>query len=68
MDASKGSDGLLFCSSVLRLLTKRGEAIKKLNIVGMGYGPWRFECRILYRYKSLRTSHFVRKQGGIGVY
>lgn len=27
-----------------------------------------FECRILYRYKSLRTSHFLRKQGGIEVY
>ena len=65
MDASKGSDGLLFCSSVLRLSTKWSEAIKKLNIVGMGYGPCRLECRI---FKSLRTSHFVRKQGGIEVY
>lgn len=30
-------------------------------------GPWAvsFKCRILYRYKSLRTSQFVRQQGGI---
>ena len=66
VDASKRSDGLLFCSSVSRLSTKRGEAMKKLNIVGMGHGP----CRLNAEYcidMSLGNSHFVRKQGGVEV-
>ena len=45
VDASGGSDGLLFCLSVSRLSTKRGEAMKQ-NIVGMGHGP----CRLNAEY------------------
>ena len=46
VNASKGSDGLLFCSSMSIMSTKRAEAMKKLNIVGMGYGP----CRLNTEY------------------
>lgn len=46
VDASKGNDGLLFCSSMSILSTKRVEAMKKLNIEGMGYGL----CRLNAEY------------------
>ena len=46
VDASKRSDGLLFYPSLSRLSTQRVEAMKKLNIVGMGHGP----CRLNAEY------------------
>ena len=68
VEASKGSDGLCFARPSRDFVEKARRSHEEEEYCRDRLWAVSSECRILYRYKSVKTSQFVRKQGGIEVF